>query len=353
MNRATIAFLSLVLLSCKGEGGRPAPADLILTDGQVYTLDWSEPDRGREPRPGRSLRPRIGLAPRRRGGCDAGRARSFSSEPLPRRRPSGARHRGPGTERRHRHPGPHRVPRPSGATRRVPLPDRPGRTWIPRKRRFAWRRPWQPKRRPEHGSSDPVGTRALGPTDTPPWSCSPRRFRTTPSIFAGLHGFAGWGNRMAFELAGIGSDTPDPDGRAVGAGCRRRPERGPPEPGHPPPGGAHPDPHRWRRPWGTSWPDCRSWRSTATPPCTKPDRTVGTRRHSSGLEAEDRLPLRVYSMLAARDPELCEEWLRKGPDTDTESMLRTRSVKAFYDAALGSRGARMIEDYSDMPAIGG
>jgi predicted amidohydrolase YtcJ len=67
------------------------------------------------------------------------------------------------------------------------------------------------------------------------------------------------------------------------------------------------------------------------------------------LEAEGDLTLRVYSMLAARDPALCEEWLDRGPDTDTESMLRTFSVKAFYDAALGSRGARMIEDYSDMP----
>jgi len=66
-------------------------------------------------------------------------------------------------------------------------------------------------------------------------------------------------------------------------------------------------------------------------------------------QEEGRLPLRVYSMLAARDPELCEEWIRKGPDTDAESMLRTRSVKAFYDAALGSRGARLIEDYSDLP----
>ena len=68
-----------------------------------------------------------------------------------------------------------------------------------------------------------------------------------------------------------------------------------------------------------------------------------------GLEAQGRLPLRVYSMLAARDPQLCREWLEKGPDTDTDSMLRTRSVKAFYDAALGSRGARMIEDYTDRP----
>jgi predicted amidohydrolase YtcJ len=67
------------------------------------------------------------------------------------------------------------------------------------------------------------------------------------------------------------------------------------------------------------------------------------------LEAEGRLPLRVYAMLAARDGDLCEEWLERGPDTDTESMLRTLSVKAFYDAALGSRGARLLEDYSDRP----
>ena len=30
-------------------------------------------------------------------------------------------------------------------------------------------------------------------------------------------------------------------------------------------------------------------------------------------------------------------------------MLTTRSVKAFYDGALGSRGARLLEDYSDRP----
>jgi predicted amidohydrolase YtcJ len=30
-------------------------------------------------------------------------------------------------------------------------------------------------------------------------------------------------------------------------------------------------------------------------------------------------------------------------------MLTTRSVKAYYDAALGSRGARLLDDYSDLP----
>jgi predicted amidohydrolase YtcJ len=34
---------------------------------------------------------------------------------------------------------------------------------------------------------------------------------------------------------------------------------------------------------------------------------------------------------------------------DNERMLITRSVKAYYDGALGSRGARLLEDYSDRP----
>jgi len=40
------------------------------------------------------------------------------------------------------------------------------------------------------------------------------------------------------------------------------------------------------------------------------------------------------------------EW---GPDTDGNDNLITRSVKAFYDGALGSRGARLLDDYSDQP----
>ena len=67
------------------------------------------------------------------------------------------------------------------------------------------------------------------------------------------------------------------------------------------------------------------------------------------LEAEGRLPIRVYAMLSLRDEDLIREWLAKGPDTDNDSMLVTRAVKAYYDGALGSRGARMLYDYSDQP----
>jgi predicted amidohydrolase YtcJ len=67
------------------------------------------------------------------------------------------------------------------------------------------------------------------------------------------------------------------------------------------------------------------------------------------LEAEGRLPIRVYAMLSLRDEDLIREWLVRGPDTDNDSMLVTRTVKAYYDGALGSRGARMLYDYADRP----
>ncbi len=65
------------------------------------------------------------------------------------------------------------------------------------------------------------------------------------------------------------------------------------------------------------------------------------------LEDEGRLPIRVYAMLSLRDAALMRQWIDRGPDRDADSMLVTRSVKAYYDGALGSRGARLIDDYAD------
>ena len=67
------------------------------------------------------------------------------------------------------------------------------------------------------------------------------------------------------------------------------------------------------------------------------------------LETEGRLPIRVYAMLSLRDEDLIRRWLDKGPDADNDSMLVTRAVKAYYDGALGSRGARLLYDYADQP----
>src|SRR5262249_27446078 len=70
-------------------------------------------------------------------------------------------------------------------------------------------------------------------------------------------------------------------------------------------------------------------------------------RAFEALEGEGKLPIRVYAMLSARDPELCRAWLKRG--LKLSPWLTVRSVKAHYDGALGSRGARLLADYSDKP----
>ncbi|WP_462248571.1 amidohydrolase [Ekhidna sp.] len=66
------------------------------------------------------------------------------------------------------------------------------------------------------------------------------------------------------------------------------------------------------------------------------------------------LKLRLYVMLNGRDPELLEEYFRNGIEEDIyENQLTVRSVKLYADGALGSRGAWLLEEYSDAPGVHG
>lgn len=59
----------------------------------------------------------------------------------------------------------------------------------------------------------------------------------------------------------------------------------------------------------------------------------------------NKLKVRLYVMLAG--PSLAREWFGKGPRTDPEHLLTIRSIKLSTDGALGSRGAWLMEPYSD------
>ena len=60
---------------------------------------------------------------------------------------------------------------------------------------------------------------------------------------------------------------------------------------------------------------------------------------------EDNFPIRCYGMLDGSDVDLCNRFFQGG---FLESPKYTiRSVKAFIDGALGSRGAALLEPYSD------
>jgi len=169
-----------------------------------------------------------------------------------------------------------------------------------------------------------------------------------PVFLASLHGFAGWANQRALDKAGITAATEIP----VGGEMRMDPDG---------------------EPSGLFLNRAVPLIRNAVPPPSHDVLTMqlltGLQRmaqdgytavHDAGddadmmrvleqLEAENRLPIRVYAMLSLRDEDLVRQWIDKGPDTDNDSMLVTRTVKAYYDGALGSRGARLLYDYSDQP----
>lgn len=66
----------------------------------------------------------------------------------------------------------------------------------------------------------------------------------------------------------------------------------------------------------------------------------------SALETSGQLQLRIYAMLSDSAPNY-DYYLSKGPFKT--SHINVRSFKFYGDGALGSRGAFLLEPYSDMP----
>lgn len=65
------------------------------------------------------------------------------------------------------------------------------------------------------------------------------------------------------------------------------------------------------------------------------------------MASDGQLPIRVYAMISGRDKPQMEAWRLKGPKKYENNMLFINSVKGYYDGSLGARGAKMIEEYSD------
>lgn len=65
------------------------------------------------------------------------------------------------------------------------------------------------------------------------------------------------------------------------------------------------------------------------------------------------LGVRLYVMVTGFDRDLVHEWFKKGPEIDPTHWLTVRSVKLNCDGALGSRGAWLLEPYTDRPDFSG
>ncbi len=347
MNRTVrLSALSCALLALACQESTPT-ADLILTNARVYTLGWGEPDAQGNPAADAPFDPETGWHPDAQAVAVAGDGILFVGS-------SGDADafRGPGT----------RIMDLNGATVIPGLIE--SHVHLVQLGQFLSQIDLVGVQTEEEAvalaearaSELEPGTWILGSGwDEGAWASRyptmdllSERVPDHPVYLRGLHGFAGWGNRRAFQLAGIAAGTPEPAGGRVIRDVEGNPS-------------------------GVLLNQATRLLEDAIPLPTVEEtmehvlaglqvmaesgyvsihEAGSDRRYQEAfqrLEAEGRLPIRVYSMLAARDPELCEEWLARGPDDDAESMLRTRSVKAFYDAALGSRGAWLLEDYSDMP----
>lgn len=62
---------------------------------------------------------------------------------------------------------------------------------------------------------------------------------------------------------------------------------------------------------------------------------------------DGEMHLRMYAMLSGRDTALLADWYPRGPLIG--DWLTIRSIKLYGDGALGSRGAWLLEPYSDRP----
>lgn len=169
-----------------------------------------------------------------------------------------------------------------------------------------------------------------------------------PVVMRGLHGFAAWGNALALEKAGITRDSKAPTGGEIRMDASGEPtglvlNRAVPllDDAVPAPAPAQRDAQVKRALHVMADAGFTGVHEAGV----APDVMASLER----LAAADSLPLRVYAMLSGRDSALVRQWIARGTFTSPNGMLVVRSVKAYFDGALGSRGAQLLADYSDMP----
>ena len=70
------------------------------------------------------------------------------------------------------------------------------------------------------------------------------------------------------------------------------------------------------------------------------------------FRSEGKLKSRLYVMITGFDRNLINEWYKQGPEIDPRGVT-IRSIKLNCDGALGSRGAWLLEPYTDRPEFYG
>ena len=169
-----------------------------------------------------------------------------------------------------------------------------------------------------------------------------------PVWLSRVDGHAGWGNTLAMRLAGISKDTPDPQGGKIIRNSRGEAT-------------------------GIFIDAAEGYINSIIPPSTQRERELALEKaldqmakmgitsvHDAGVGVNtwdlykdfadsDKLKTRIYGMISGAG-DTFDALSANGPiDSYADDMLALRSVKLYSDGALGSRGAAMLEPYSDDP----
>ncbi len=169
-----------------------------------------------------------------------------------------------------------------------------------------------------------------------------------PVWLSRVDGHAGWGNTMAMQIAGISQDTPDPQGGKI-----IRDSKG--------------------NATGVFIDAAEGYIQSKVPAPTKKEQELALEKafeqmakmgitsvHDAGVGISAwnlykkfadarKAKTRIYGMISGAG-ETFDALSESGPiESYADDMLALRSVKLYSDGALGSRGAAMIEPYSDDP----
>ena len=169
-----------------------------------------------------------------------------------------------------------------------------------------------------------------------------------PIYLTRVDGHAVWVNKKVLDLAQITNATPDPEGGKI-----VRDQLG--------------------NPTGVFVDNAVDVLNTVLPPVSEQERTEAIERamteciktgltgvHDMGVDLSGieickklirarKFPLRVYAAIGGVG-ETWDHYLKSGPDIGANGLrLTVRALKLYADGALGSRGAALIEPYSDDP----
>ncbi len=161
-----------------------------------------------------------------------------------------------------------------------------------------------------------------------------------------VDGHAGWASLEAMRLAGVTRDTPDPQGGLIVRDARGAPT------------GVFVDNAMDLISRAEPKPSREAIKASLRRALDRCARAGLTEVHDAGVVEEEveafremadagELPLRVYLMWSGMDGRPIEPLVAKPPILNYKNRLTLRAVKLMIDGAMGSRGAAFEADYAD------